>query len=38
MSLLSKAIVAALSALVLAAPALAQPFPEVIPLPTGFQP
>jgi streptogramin lyase len=38
MSLLSKSIVAALSALVLAAPALAQPFPEVIPLPTGFQP
>jgi hypothetical protein len=38
MSLLSKSIVAALSALVLATPALAQPFPEVIPLPTGFQP
>jgi sugar lactone lactonase YvrE len=27
-----------LGALLLAAPAIAQPFPEVIPLPTGFQP
>ena len=38
MSLLRTSIVAALSALALTAPAHAQPFPEEISLPTGFQP